>query len=515
MLRIILISLCLILALGLSGCSEEITEPVQTDEIENAPEVPQNLQTLVGDGQVVLSWTVGDASGITQYLVYRGDTTFIEPDLIDSTTSQTFTDTGLRNGLRYFYQVTAIGTNGLESRPSRPVSATPNTYAVLIEGGDAYTNDLDVTVNLAAPTGTRFVLLGNNPEFTGSQWAIFQVSKSWEIPAGDGVKTVYARFRDAEHNETASFFSDDIILDTRASILSVNEDSDGEVLTAGSTILFTVDAGETGGEASVEVGDLGAIDLFDVSADVDGSTEDGVYQSLYTVPGAVDVVDAVVEANFTDAAGNRAPSRNAATFVNIANPPRPVALTAFIQSETEIELSWTRSQAGDFARYLLFRSTSAGVSIEDELVQTIASASTNTHNDSDLEPSETYYYAVFTVDQSGLMGKSNEVAATTFENEAPEAVTLFISDDDSTSVSLGWTQSDADDFESYRIFRSTSSNVDINDDDNLISVITNQTSNNYTDNNVNEGSLYYYVIVVYDDFGERSPASNQVSGPNP
>ena len=95
------------------------------------------------------------------------------------------------------------------------------------------------------------------------------------------------------------------------------------------------------------------------------------------------------------------------------------------------------------------------------------------------------------------------------------AISLYISDEDSTSVTLGWTVSDETDFESYRIYRSTTAGVNINNSSNLISVITSKTANSHTDNNVKEGTLYHYVIVVYDKFGAKSPASNEVSGPNP
>ncbi len=511
----LLVVIAALLALILTGCSQEITEPVKTDEIAGAPETPQGLQTLVADGQVRLTWTISSAAQINRFMIYRGDTSSTALDLIDSTTATNYVDSDLRNGLRYIYQVSSIGTNGLESKLSRPVSATPNVFSIQISNGATYTNTRNVTVNLTAPTGTRFVKLGNQADLTTAQWSSFAASKSWELTSGDGTKQVYAAFRDAENNVTLEGVSDEIILDTRASILSVTENSNGQTLTAGSTILFTVDAGEVGGKASVDVGSLGNIELLDVDPNITGSFEDGIYQSLYTVPGAVDVVDAVVKANFTDAAGNSATPRNATTFINIANPPNAVALTAYVVSETEIDLSWTRSQASDFARYLVFRSRTASVSTNDELVSTITSASNSTFNNSDLDPNTTYRYAVYTVDASGLMSKSNEVTAKTFANEAPAAVTLFVSDDDSTSVTLGWTVSDEDDFESYRIFRSTSATVNINNNDNLIGVVTSRTSNSYTDNNVNQGTVYNYVVVVYDRFGAKSPASNQVSGPNP
>src|SRR5690606_25463004 len=101
----------------LAGCSEEIAKPVQTDTIAGAPEIPRNLQTAVGDAQVILSWTVNDPAKIARYLIYRGDTASFTPQIIDSTTQRTYTDNGLRNGTRYIYLVSAVNASGLESRP--------------------------------------------------------------------------------------------------------------------------------------------------------------------------------------------------------------------------------------------------------------------------------------------------------------------------------------------------------------------------------------------------------------
>ncbi len=590
----------------LAGCSTQMEKPTQTDVVAGAPEIPKNLQTKIGDGQVVLSWVMADTSQILRYLIYRGDTASAEPEVIDSTTGLSYTDRNLRNGLRYIYQISAIGKNTLESRRSSAVSATPNIFSVSIANGVKYTKTVDVTLNLAAPSGTQLVMLGNDSLFEGAAWQAYSSSRSWQLTPVDGVKHVYARFRDGEGNETLRFYSDDIIFDSRAGIVSVKENSAGKVLKSGDVVHFEVVTDEADGVATVAVSGLGTITLYYS----DASAAQPTYEVDYVIPGAADVIDGTVTGNFTDAAGNAAPARTALTLLNVANPPQPSLLSSFAVSESQIDINWTASNAADFASYMLFRSTSSNVDSTSTLVKTVTTSSTISYRDSDLkagvtysyalytvdksalmaksnviaaqtadnppsavtlsayvvsegeielswsrctasdfasyrlfrsetadvtinstlvktqtdsatttyrdtgrDPETDYYYAVFTADEAGLSSKSNVVKATTFANEPPAPVILFISSQDSTSVTLGWTRNDDPDFGSYRIYRSTSASISIVNA-NLTGAVATQSTTTYTDNNIESGQKFYFVVVVYDKYGAASVASNEVHGPN-
>lgn len=590
----------------IGGCSQQVEKPIQTDRIEGAPEVPKNLQTRIGDGEIALSWEISDASKISYYLIYRGDTTTAQPGLIDSSSGQSYVDKNLRNNLRYIYQISAIGKNSLESKRSSPVSATPNTFSVSIGDGARYTRIVDVTLNLAAPTGTRLVLLDNDSQFVGATWQNHSASRSWRLTPGDGVKNVYARFRDGEGNETSRYYSDDIILDSRSNIISVTENSNGRVLKAGDILHLAIVTDEADGTASVDVSGFGTINLYNENPSASPAT----YEIDFAIPGGTDVIDGTVTGNFTDAAGNRALSRVALTYLNVANPPLPSLLNSYAVSETEMNISWTKSNATDFASYMLFRSTSAGVDSTATLVKTETNSNTTSYSDTDLKvgityyyalytvdksalmaksnvisaqtannpptavtlasfvvseseielgwsrstavdfasyqlfrsdsanvttastllqtqttsatttyrdidrkPATDYYYAVFTVDKAGLTSKSNVVKATTFANQPPKSVSLFITKQDSISVTLGWTKNDDKDFDSYRIYRSIGSPVNISSA-NLTGVTTSQSTTEYTDRNIEIGQKFYFVVIVYDKYGAASVVSNEVHAPN-
>ncbi len=85
------------------------------------PAVPAGLAATAGNAQVTLTWNA--ATGATSYHVKRstisgGETQIAAPN------SNTFTDTGVTNGTKYFYVVSAVNSTA-ESANSNEVSATP------------------------------------------------------------------------------------------------------------------------------------------------------------------------------------------------------------------------------------------------------------------------------------------------------------------------------------------------------------------------------------------------------
>jgi fibronectin type 3 domain-containing protein len=94
----------------------------------SAPAVPTNLVATAGNAQVALSWN--SSSGATRYNIYRGTASGGET-FLTSVTGTTFNDTGLTNGTKYYYQVTAVNNVGESSRPNE-VSATPQGVQTII-----------------------------------------------------------------------------------------------------------------------------------------------------------------------------------------------------------------------------------------------------------------------------------------------------------------------------------------------------------------------------------------------
>jgi len=103
-----------------SGVSADSSEVSATPAAPTPPS-PTGLMATAGDKQVVLSWTA--VNGATSYHVKRSTTSGAEMQ-IGTPTTNSFTDTGLADGTKYFYVVTAVSGSG-ESANSSEVNATP------------------------------------------------------------------------------------------------------------------------------------------------------------------------------------------------------------------------------------------------------------------------------------------------------------------------------------------------------------------------------------------------------
>src|SRR5208282_889995 len=86
------------------------------------PAAPAGLAASAGNARVSLTWNA--SSGATSYHVKRSTTSGGPYTQIAAPTGTTFTDTGLTNGTKYFYVVSAVNTAG-ESANSSEASATP------------------------------------------------------------------------------------------------------------------------------------------------------------------------------------------------------------------------------------------------------------------------------------------------------------------------------------------------------------------------------------------------------
>jgi hypothetical protein len=92
------------------------------------PAAPTGLSANAGDGVVSLNWNDNSESDLAGYNVYRstssnGTYSKINGSLV---TSSSYNDTNVNNGTTYWYRVTAVNDEGLESANSNTVSATPS-----------------------------------------------------------------------------------------------------------------------------------------------------------------------------------------------------------------------------------------------------------------------------------------------------------------------------------------------------------------------------------------------------
>lgn len=85
-----------------------------------------------------------------------------------------------------------------------------------INSDATYATSADVTLTIGAidlTTSVQDMMISENSLFTGAVWETYATSKALTLSAGDGLKTVYVKFRDAAGNSSLPTF-DTITLDT-------------------------------------------------------------------------------------------------------------------------------------------------------------------------------------------------------------------------------------------------------------------------------------------------------------
>lgn len=109
-------------------------ESVRSNEVSAVPATnpgpPTGLNAARGDSEVVLNWVPpadDGGSSVTNYAIFRGIASGSESLLVTVGSTPDHTDTGLTNGVTYFYLVAAVNGVG-QGLNSTEVNATPATF---------------------------------------------------------------------------------------------------------------------------------------------------------------------------------------------------------------------------------------------------------------------------------------------------------------------------------------------------------------------------------------------------
>jgi len=115
------------------------------------PGEPTGLSAVVGNAQVIVSWTasVDNGDAITNYHVFRSTTENGTYDLIASPIGLNYTDVGLTNGLTYRYKVAA--SNAVGWGPNSSVNAMPQGPPSEARGLKASQGDGSIHLNWTVP----------------------------------------------------------------------------------------------------------------------------------------------------------------------------------------------------------------------------------------------------------------------------------------------------------------------------------------------------------------------------
>lgn len=377
---------------------------------------------------------------------------------------------------------------------------------IKINDGDDLTQVPEVTVELGA-TDCLEMQISNLSDFADATWiSPCESPVPWTLTAGDGPKTVYARFRTAaDPGNPTEGLSDTITLDSGAGLVSFSHDAGGRTLMEGSIVRFTATANEPGQLLEVSiVGYETGIQLFDNGTNGDSVAGDNVWTREFTVSRADDINAATVTAYFTDHAGNTAQLDAAGTFT-VAIPPAIYGIqvvtsfgdgTATIDFDTSepttAVIEWgTADEEGNSA----FENT--------EPTTSLASSHSVTFGAGTMLPGDSYAVRIVATDALGNQTTSTPRVFALLPS-VPERVVAIPG---IGRCHVRWEVQNIDNVVGFNVYRSTSPG-DLNPTK-INATPYNHEAFLYEDTTVTNGTTYYYSVRSVDYTDNESEISNE------
>jgi fibronectin type 3 domain-containing protein len=451
----------------------------------------------VSSGRIDLSWT--DVGAQAAYRVERSLDGTSGWTSVGTTTTTTFSDTGLSAGTTYYYRVVATNPGGT-SPPSSVVSATT----------------LPAVQPPPAPTGLSARAVSST-----------EVELSWtDVPNETGYKVQrsidglnWGQVGTVGQNETSYIDADDLVPSTTYYYRVLAYNNGGESPPS-SVVSVALRADPPAPPATVSATAISAseIDLSwsDVSSEtgyrVERST-DGLTGWTQIAAPAQDITayhDTGLSAATTYYYRVLAVNANGATASDVvsattlgARPAAPTGLTATATSQTRIDLSWNDTQGE--SGYSIERSAdgTSGWTAIGTTAQDITSS-----GDTSVQAATTYYYRVIASAAGGASDPSNVASATT-PVDPPATPTGLSADAVSGSrIDLAWT--DVTGETGYRVERSADG---VSGWTQLAATAQNTTS--YADTGLDPATTYYYRVVASNAGGDSAPSAVASATTNP
>ncbi len=221
-----------------------------------------------------------------------------------------------------------------------------------------------------------------------------------------------------------------------------------------------------------------------------------------------------VVANVTGALNNDSSmfSDSVEIIQDTASPNAPVNLSA-LASDTTVVLDWDDNTENDLDDYSIYRTTSSPV-IQAAEYLVASGLISSTYSDTEVVNGVSYYYAISAFDvvanESTL---SNEVNAIPFDSVAPLQPVISSVATADAQITINWDANTEIDLNHYDLYRSviTGFAPDTLEFSNRVVSNLSVSTLTYLNTELINGLTYYYKLIAYDNSGNASVASDEVS----
>ncbi|MDH5527574.1 MAG: hypothetical protein OEY97_09740 [Nitrospirota bacterium] len=491
------------------------------------PVIPTGLTVVdtPGDngGSLSLNWTPSTSPDVTEQRIKRSTSPggfYTQVQVIAGNATATWTDTGLINGVTYYYVIEAFDGLSVSGNSAEAFAAPVDNVAAVaptaltaadVAGDNGGAIRLNWTPSISAGvteqrvyrsvvSGSGYVLVGTIPGNVTTTWDDTTVAKSvtyfYVIRAVDGGGE---SLNSVEATATAI---DNITPAAPTGVAAADTPTDnGGSITLNWILSTDVDVTEqriyrsaTSGSGYVLTGTVGsAVTTF---ADT-GLTNGTAYFYVVTAFDGANESANSLEATAT-------PADNLA----------PVAPTALGAGDTPLDeggsitLTWTPSVDAGVTEQRMYRSTTSGSGYV--LIGSIPNNTLSTWNDTTATNGTPYYYVVRAWDGLFESANSTQASATAVDNLAPSAPTVLTAidtpSDNGGSITLNWGLSTSPDVTGQRVYRATASGGPYSQ----IGVIADAVTAAWADTTAVTGTTYFYRVRAFDGTN-LSAQSNEAS----
>jgi fibronectin type 3 domain-containing protein/TolB-like protein len=461
------------------------------------PQPPMGLVVRGGIRECALTWKAGSEPDLKEYRIYRAESAEGPYELIGKSGKPKWVDKGLADGGNYFYYVTAIDTDGKESKylsgtkartRGRPaIGELPVKIAVAVKKSSFSwpENEQDVTgyviYRSSSPDGT-FNRVGEsrNPKFS-------------EGGFGDG-ETHYYKVAKKYKNGLQSRPSNPFAVSTKP-----RPSIPGK---------FTAHSG-LARRVYLEWGNPKESDIREFRL-YRSRSEDGDFKKIasvkpgwlsspsYTDKGLEDNTEYFYKLQSIDKdklASALSPAVKATTKP-VPSTPRGFAATG--NKARRVPLSWEKNPERDIKKYLIFSSEKEGGSFKQ-----IAETPKNEFVHKGLKDITTYFYKIKAVDADALESDFSKPVSATTKARPVKPRALSAESGLAKSVRLSWEANPESDVAHYVVSRKQGRGRRFKD-------VGSSKTNDYSDARLDDGTRYHYTIRAVDVDGLESDASEKV-----